>query len=262
MKVIVVKVLTDNYSYLLIDESTKKAAAIDPVEPEKLINAAKSENVEIESILTTHHHWDHAGGNEKMKSLLPNIKVYGGDDRIGAISKILENNEIVRVGDLQVQTLTAPAHTTGHVLYYVKPQLQDDKQCLFTGDTLFIAGCGRLFEGNPEMMYNALYNVIGRLPNETLVYCGHEYTLKNLLFAETVDPDNQDIKKEIEKTNAKLESNQPTVPSTIGKEKLINPFMRVDTQPLIDQYKKANTGTTTVNPIDILGFIRKLKDNF
>jgi len=257
MKVIVVPVLTDNYSYLLIDESTNKAAAIDPAEPEKVIDAAKKENVEIESILTTHHHWDHAGGNEKMVSLLPNIKVYGGDERIGAITKILQDNEIVKVGNLNVKTLKAPAHTTGHVLYYIK----DDKGCIFTGDTLFIAGCGRLFEGNPEMMYNALYNVIGKLPNDTLVYCGHEYTYKNLLFAESVDPSNQSVKEALETTKAKLKANEPTVPSTIGKEKQINPFMRVDTDPLIESYKKA-TNSTTSNPIDILGYIRKLKDNF
>ncbi|EFA75013.1 hydroxyacylglutathione hydrolase [Heterostelium album PN500] len=248
-KVIVVPVLQDNYSYLLVDELTNKAAAIDSVEPEKVLSVAKSNNLTIESILTTHHHWDHAGGNKKMKELLPNVPIYGGDDRVEAISNKVGDNDIINVGELKVRVLFSPAHTSGHVLYYVN---KDDSSCVFTGDTLFIGGCGRLFEGSAAQMYHALYEVIGKLPNDTLVYCGHEYTYKNLLFAKTLEPHNKDLLEMLEFSEKQKEKGQPTVPSTVGLEKSFNPFMRVHLDSTAaQQFKRENPDAS---PIDILGY--------
>eukprot|EP01132_Coremiostelium_polycephalum_P009251 gene9251-11336_t len=256
MKVIVVPVLTDNYSYLLIDEKTNTAAAIDPAEPEKVFAAAKQNNVEIKHILTTHHHMDHAGGNEQIARMHPSIRIHGGDSRILAINTpVLLNNDIINVGLLNVKVLTSPAHTTGHVLYYINDNNDSKESCVFTGDTLFIAGCGRLFEGNPQQMYHALYNVIGNLPDDTKVYCGHEYTLNNLRFAKSIDKDNKDIDDMMEWSREQVSSNKPTVPSSVGLEKKINPFMR-------SHLLGKSLGIENMTTPEILGHIRSLKDKF
>ncbi|GAM21542.1 hypothetical protein SAMD00019534_047170, partial [Acytostelium subglobosum LB1] len=260
MLIVPVPALSDNYSYLLVDTNTNKAAAIDPVNPEGMTLAAQKYGAKIEAILTTHHHNDHAGGNKVMKTLLPETTpVYGGDDRILAITHKVGDNDVINIGDLTIKVLLSPAHTTGHVLYYVSDK--KDTPCLFTGDTLFIAGCGRLFEGSPAQMYHALYNVIGSLPDDTLVYCGHEYTYKNLLFAKSLEPNNQDIlvRNMLEWTEKQLEEKKPTVPSTIGKEKSFNPFMRVHLPSVAEHLLKDVPGSS---PEDVLGHIRKLKDSF
>ncbi|EGG16525.1 hydroxyacylglutathione hydrolase [Cavenderia fasciculata] len=256
MKVIVVPILSDNYSYLLVDETTNKAAAIDCAEPNKVVEAAKQHNVEITSILSTHHHWDHAGGNKQMKELLNNhsLPVIGGDDRIESITQKVNNNETIKVGALNVKVFSSPAHTTGHVLYYVEDEKERN---LFTGDTLFIGGCGRLFEGDPTQMYDALYRVIGQLPEDTKLWVGHEYTVNNLLFAKSLEPDNQDINQMLEWSKQQRTNNLPTIPSTIAKERTFNPFMRVHLNGIFNGIDYSSS-----SPQQILGQIRKLKDNF
>ena len=233
--------VADNYAYLVIDEATKKAACIDPAEPKVVLEAAKKENVELTHILTTHAHWDHAGGNEEMKRLVPNLEVVGGKgDRAQAVMREVGDGDTVLVGSLEVKVLYTPCHTAGHVCYYLEPK--DGRCCVFTGDTMFVAGCGNFNAGTPQQMFHALVEKIGSLPPDTLVYvsdrcpgtcelmgsmqCGHEYTEKNLMYAQTAEPNNQAIKDKLAWVRQQRAQGNPTVPSTVSTEWQINPFLR------------------------------------
>ncbi|KAA0067033.1 hydroxyacylglutathione hydrolase cytoplasmic [Cucumis melo var. makuwa] len=175
MKIHYIRCLEDNYSYLIIDESTKEAAVVDPVEPEKIVNVANEHGVHLKLVLTTHHHWDHSGGNEKIKQLVPGIKVYGGSiDKVKACTDAVENGDKIALGaDVVILSLHTPCHTKGHISYYVSGKEGEDP-AVFTGDTLFVAGCGKFFEGTAEQMYQSLCVTLGSLPKQTRVYCGHE----------------------------------------------------------------------------------------
>lgn len=249
-----VPVLEDNYSYLLIDEDTQKVALVDPVEPAKVLDAAKKQGVTPQCILTTHHHWDHAGGNKDALKSLGNVDCYGGDERIEGLTKQLNDNDTVTVGNLQVKALATAGHTLGHVCYFVEDSKTGQK-AVFTGDCLFSSGCGRLFEGSAKQMLAAL-DKIAELPEETEVYFGHEYTRKNLQFAEHVEPKNEDIKKKV----AWAKANQCTTPSTVKNEKLTNPFMRVRTQELKQSVLSDNE--SGLSDSEILLKVRKMKDSF
>lgn len=254
MKVQILPAWSDNYMYLLIDEDTKEAAIVDPVEPDKVIAAAAAEGVKLTTVLTTHHHPDHAGGNEDLVKKVQGLTVYGGDNRIGALTKAVSHGDQFSVGSLSVRALATPCHTTGHICYYVTGG--GDSPAVFTGDTLFIAGCGRFFEGSPPQMYAALVEILGALPDDTRVYCGHEYTVKNLEYAKTVEPANSAIDDKIAWARQKRAANEPTVPSTIGEEKRFNPFVRVNEASV-----QAHTGTAG-DGIATMGALRKEKDNF
>uniref|UniRef100_U5EWA1 hydroxyacylglutathione hydrolase n=1 Tax=Corethrella appendiculata TaxID=1370023 RepID=U5EWA1_9DIPT len=248
--------LQDNYMYLIIDNNTKKAAIVDPVDPDSVLKAVEDEKVLLESVLTTHHHWDHAGGNEKLvEKFKPNkLRVYGGDDRIGALTDKVGQDDSLKIGDLSVRCFFTPCHTTGHICYYVETPNSEDK-AVFTGDTLFLGGCGRFFEGTAEQMHSALIVKLSGLPDETKVFCGHEYTLQNLKFGHHVEPKNEHILKKIEWSKEKREAGQPTVPGTIGEEKLINPFMRVK-EPDVQKHAGKSDAISTMQSI------RKEKDSF
>ncbi|PFX29497.1 Hydroxyacylglutathione hydrolase, mitochondrial [Stylophora pistillata] len=189
MKVHILPALSDNYMYLVVDDKTQEAAIVDPVEPKKVIDAVHKEGVKLTTVLTTHHHWDHAGGNVELAELVKGLTVCGGDDRIGALNKKVTHGDGLKVGNLDVKCLFTPCHTRGHICYIVSGQ----PSAVFTGDTLFVAGCGKFFEGYPSEMYKALIEVLGKLPADT----------------------------------NKREANEPTVPSSIGDEFKFNPFMRV-----------------------------------
>lgn len=253
MKVQILPALQDNYMYLIIDETSQEAAIVDPVDPDTVACAVQQNNVSLTKVLTTHHHWDHAGGNIKLCKKFNNLQVYGGDERIEALTCKVKHNDIFNIGKLQVQCLSTPCHTTGHICYYITEN--QDVPAVFTGDTLFVAGCGRFFEGTAEQMYKALIEILGSLPNETKVYCGHEYTANNLKFAKHVEPENEAIRQKIEWVRIQREKNNPSVPSTIQEEKLTNPFMRVHEQSVMDH-------TEQKDPIQTMAFLRREKDNF
>ncbi|XP_076285976.1 hydroxyacylglutathione hydrolase, mitochondrial-like isoform X3 [Lasioglossum baleicum] len=253
MKVQVLPALEDNYMYLIIDEATQEAAIVDPVDPDAVISAVQQNNVNLTKVLTTHHHWDHAGGNEKLCKQIGNLQVYGGDDRIGALTNKVKHDDTFNIGELKVQCLATPCHTTGHICYYILGD--QDTPVVFTGDTLFAGGCGRFFEGTAEQMYKALVQVLGSLPNETKVYCGHEYTESNLKFGKHVEPQNEAIIQKIESVRVQRGKFQPTVPSTISEEKQTNPFMRVHEKSVMDHAEKND-------PIETMAFLRLEKDNF
>jgi len=254
MKVVQVPVLSDNIAYLLIDERAAVAAAVDPAEPEKVIAAAKREGVEIVCVMTTHHHWDHAGGNEALLGLIPNLPVYGGDDRIPKLTNKVGNGGAFMVGSIQVDVFFTPCHTTGHVLYVASGDATQPK-ALFSGDTLFIGGCGRFFEGSPSQMYHALIEVVASLPKDTQVFCGHEYTEQNLRFALTIEPNNEALQHKYEWAKAQRARGDSTIPSTVTEELSFNPFMRV-TEASVQE------ATKTHDPIEAMGTLRVLKNDF
>ncbi|XP_072388566.1 hydroxyacylglutathione hydrolase, mitochondrial isoform X1 [Diabrotica undecimpunctata] len=254
MKIKILPALSDNYMYLISCENTKEAAIVDPVEPDTVLEAVKAEGVNLTKILTTHHHWDHAGGNEQLVSKVSGkLQVFGGDKRIGGLTEEVKQGDKFQIGDITVECLFTPCHTSGHICYYLTAPGQDP--AVFTGDTLFIAGCGRFFEGTAEQMYSALVEKLGNLPENTRVFCGHEYTLQNLKFAKFVDKNNQEVLKKIEWAEGQRKKGLPTVPSTIGEEKLYNPFMRVTTS-VIQNHAECSS------PIEAMKSIRKEKDNF
>ncbi|GFO28213.1 hydroxyacylglutathione hydrolase, mitochondrial-like [Plakobranchus ocellatus] len=171
MKVKLLPALADNYMYLIIDEATKKCAVVDPVEPDKVQAALKDEGVELTTVMTTHHHWDHAGGNEKLIEAVGKKEVVGGDSRIGALTRKVGHGDEFKIGNLNVKCLFTPCHTSGHICYFVTGPSNSDP-AVFTGDTLFVAGCGKFFEGSPAQMYSALVEILGVLPGETVQFLG------------------------------------------------------------------------------------------
>jgi len=254
MKIRILPALSDNYMYLLVDQATKEAAIVDPVDPDSVIKAVEEEGVKLTTLLTTHHHWDHAGGNADLIKRVPGLAVLGGDDRIDGVTRKVKHGDELTVGGLHIQCLFTPCHTTGHICYYVT---KDMDKAVFTGDTLFLGGCGRFFEGTAPQMYEALVKILGALPGETKVYCGHEYSLQNLPFGEHVEPDNQHIKDKITWCKDQREATPPlpTVPSTIAEEWLINPFMRVGESTV-----QAHVGET--DPVETMRAVRAEKDDF
>ncbi|KAL6131737.1 hypothetical protein ACLB2K_070111 [Fragaria x ananassa] len=256
MKIHHVACLEDNYAYLIIDESTKEAAVVDPVEPEKVLKAAQEHGAQVKIVLTTHHHWDHAGGNEKIKELVPGIKVYGGsvDNVKGCTDKVDNGDKITLGADTQILSLHTPCHTKGHISYYVTSK-EGEEPAVFTGDTLFVAGCGKFFEGTAEQMHQSLCVTLASLPKPTRVYCGHEYTVKNLQFAQTVEPHNAKIKQKLSWAQQQREAGLPTVPSTIESEMETNPFVRADMPELQEK-------VGCQNGVEALREIRQRKDNW
>ncbi|KJP88363.1 hydroxyacylglutathione hydrolase [Plasmodium fragile] len=258
-EVLVVPSLHDNLAYVIIDEKTKKAACVDPVEPEKILRKIENLNVDLEYVLCTHHHYDHSGGNIRMKELKKKIKVVGSAyEATPGVTEKVYDSQIVRLGDVCVKAIHAPCHTKGHIMYYVykvDDQKNEDKNyapILFTGDTLFIAGCGRFFEGSAKEMFKNIEKVKG-LRKETLIYCGHEYTLNNLRFAMSFEKDNEHMKNKMKEVEEKVNSRKPSVPSTIEQEYLINPFFR--TQHYTEKFD-------TTDEVKILDKLRELKNNF
>ena len=192
MPIVTVAQLSDNYAYLVIDDGSKDCAVVDCAEPDKVIAAAKSHGAKIVAVLTTHWHGDHCGGNNEIASKVPGLKVYGASaegGRIPALTNPVADGDRIRIGALEGRVIGIPAHTNGHVAYYF-PTLS----AVFTGDTMFVGGCGRVFEGKASTMVASLKK-LAALPDSTQVYCGHEYTEKNLRFALTLEPGNQALAK-------------------------------------------------------------------
>lgn len=191
-----------------------------------------------------------------MKQLVPGIKVYGGSlDKVKGCTDAVDNGDTLSLGhDLNILALHTPCHTKGHISYYVTGK-DGESPAVFTGDTLFVAGCGKFFEGTAEQMHQSLCVTLASLPKPTLVYCGHEYTVKNLEFALTVEPNNEKIQQKLSWARQQRQANLPTIPSTLEEELETNPFMRVN-NPEIQEKLGCKS------PIDTLREIRNKKDQW
>jgi hydroxyacylglutathione hydrolase len=252
MRTVVVPNRTDNYSYLLIDDKTRNAAALDTFDVLKIKAAAEEIGVKIVANLTTHHHHDHSGGNVKFAATYPGVPIYGGSHNIPKLTNLVKDQDEFTIGDLQVRCLATPCHTQDSICYFVTDTTdKNTPTAVFTGDTLFIAGCGRFFEGDGAQMHTAL-SYLGTLPNDTVVYVGHEYTNANVAFAKSIDPHNDAITRlaEIAKKNEIT-----TGLTTIGDEKEWNVFMRLGS----DAVRKA-TGASADSDISKGAIMDKLRD--
>jgi len=245
--------LTDNYAYIIYDNISKSVGAVDPSESSPIIYFLKKKNLKLNYILNTHHHFDHIGGNEELKKIY-NAKVVGfkGDKhRIPGIDITLENNEKWIFGNSQIKILHIPGHTLGHICFFFEKE-----KIAFTGDTLFSLGCGRIFEGDHNQMLRSL-NKIKKLPNDTMIYCGHEYTYKNAKFCMKYDSNNIDLKNKFEKIKRLRSSNLPTIPSSLEDELKSNIFLRCDQNDL-----KIKLNMKNEEDFKVFRKVRDLKDIF
>lgn len=249
--------LRDNYIFLLHDPKTGTATVVDPAEPEPVFRSLKDLGARLTAILNTHHHGDHVGANLDLLQSFPEVVVYGGAEDRGRIphqQRFLQEGDRIVIADRTAEVLFVPGHTRAHIAYYFPPLAADKPGDLFCGDTLFAGGCGRLFEGTPAQMVQSL-SKIRNLPDNTRVWCAHEYTLRNLEFAVTIEPNNSDLTRRLAATQAARYRHEPTIPSTLGIEKLTNPFLRWDA-PAVQQAMQS------ANAVETFARLRRLKDQF
>ena len=239
MQVEIIPCLQDNYSYLIIDDKTNSACVIDPGEADPIINFLKNRNINLKYILNTHHHYDHIGGNKDLKKKFGSVIVAFKEDadRIPEIDILVEDNQVWQAENFIAKIIHVPGHTSGHICFHFFKE-----KLVFTGDTLFSLGCGRIFEGTYKEMFESL-NKIKSLPEETKVFCGHEYTLNNSKFCIIYDHQNLNLKKKIESIKQQTQDQLPTIPSTIKDELECNIFLRT-------------------NDLESFSKLRDLKDNF
>jgi hydroxyacylglutathione hydrolase len=255
-----VPVLKDNYCWILHDPKSGATGVVDPAEKEPIMARLAFHGWTLTHILNTHHHWDHTGANLELKKAFNNqVTIVGPKadaDRIPGIDVELQDGDVYSLGD-GIKTSTCvcfdtPGHTKGHVTYYF-----EDSKALFPGDTLFSMGCGRLFEGTPEQMWNSLQKLVG-LPDDTKVFCAHEYTLSNAMFAVHVDPTNkilEDRKHEVEECRRQ---GIPTIPTVLSVEKETNPFLR----PWSQEIRASLNIPKDASDAEAFGVIRRAKDSF
>jgi hydroxyacylglutathione hydrolase len=257
MKVIIIPNSFDNYAYLIICEKSGEAAVLDPGEFYPVYRELEKHEIRLRSVYCTHHHGDHIGGLGELRDKFDGLTICGSAEdagRIPGMNRSLTEKSEVCVGEIAGQVLTTPGHTKGSICYSFNGHL-------FTGDTLFGGGCGRLFEGTPLQMYESLNVKIKKLPMETKIYFGHEYTAQNLKFARFVEPDNMEIETRLKEISSKQSSSQITTPSSMQLECATNPFLRCGEEGVI---KKA-VEKFQVDPLDLLAVftaIRRMKDKY
>ena len=253
MDIDIIPCLDDNYSYLIKDNFTNIVAIVDPSDFNTCNDLINKKYKKLDFILNTHHHFDHVGGNTELKKKY-NSKVLGFEkdkNRIPEIDILLKDGQEFKIGNLNFKTIFIPGHTSGHIAFYLKKE-----KIIFTGDTLFSLGCGRIFEGTYQQMFDSL-NRIKNLPGDTKIYCGHEYTKNNLGFCLKFNPNNNYLKDIEKKVEEKIKDKIPTIPSTIKEEIQTNIFLRYDDLDVKDalNLKKASD-------LEIFTKLRELKDNF
>lgn len=270
MRVIPIPVRKDNYSYLIVDDTANEAAAVDPYTPSKVKEAADQLGVRVVAGLTTHHHHDHSGGNQEFAQLYPGIPIYGGSHQSPALTQLVKGDDQFTIGNaLNVRCIATPCHTQDSICYYVTDAASPSSStsdggagagtgagdgAVFTGDTLFIAGCGLFFEGTGAEMH-AAFERLAALPDATVAYVGHEYTTANLRFARTVDPQNAALAR-----LGELVAQHPVTVghTTIGDEKEWNVFWRLASEPV----RAATKAEPDESPSVIMDKLRSLKNSF
>ena len=253
MNIEIIPCLNDNYSYLVKDDQTNTVAIIDPSEFGPCNEKINLKYKKLDFILTTHHHFDHVGGNTELKKKYGS-RVLGFENdkkRIPAIDILLKDGQEFKIGSLNFKTIFIPGHTSGHIAFYFEKE-----KVVFTGDTLFSLGCGRVFEGTYQQMFDSL-NKIKRLPEDTKIYCGHEYTKSNLEFCLKFNPNNNHLRNKEKAIEAKVKNKKPTIPSTIRDEIQTNIFLRYDNLDVKNALNLKNA-----SDLEIFTKLRDLKDNF
>ncbi|EGP09520.1 hydroxyacylglutathione hydrolase [Bradyrhizobiaceae bacterium SG-6C] len=243
--------LSDNFGYLIHDPATGATASIDAPEAAPIIAALEREGWKLTDILVTHHHADHVGGIAELKAKYK-CRVVAPFDKKAAIHDVdlrVKEGETVKVGNLTARVLETPGHTLDHISY-----MFDDDRALFCADTLFSIGCGRVFEGTYPMMWESLLK-LRALPNDTRIYCGHEYTASNVKFALGIEPDNPALKARAEEVAKLRAANQPTIPTLMRDEKEANTFLRADVPSVATAL-----GMAGKSPADVFGEIRERKN--
>lgn len=256
VEVFIRPVRSDNFSYLIWEKSANVCAVVDPFSPRGLVDLAKSLGAPITTSLTTHRHDDHSGGNLELATLVPGVEIVGStyENVPGATLQMSDGETLtLRGGSLTFKALHTPCHTNGHLCFVT----ETDTPAVFSGDTLFVGGCGRFFEGDGKAMEHSLNKVLASLPDNCLVLCGHEYTVSNLRFAAAIDGNNEAVKRKLEWASGQIASNLHTIPSTIGEEKTYNPFMRTS-----DRTMKLDVDLPDATAAEVMTAIRAKKDKF
>jgi hydroxyacylglutathione hydrolase len=253
LEIVQIPVLTDNYVYLVREPGTGAVGVVDPAVAEPVERELDARRWRLTHVINTHHHGDHTGGNLRLKARYGATVVGPRADRgrIPGIDIDVGDGEDWAFGRETARVFDVPGHTRGHIAYWFK-----DSRALFCGDTMFSLGCGRLFEGTPAQMWNSL-GKLRALPDDTRVYCAHEYTESNGRFARTVDPANPDLMRRIDEVKRLRAEGRPTVPSLLGEERRANPFLRAD-QPAL----AANLGLPAGDPVAVFAEVRRRKDVF
>lgn len=245
--------LSDNYGVLIHDVGAGVTASIDAPDAAAVEAALQAKGWQLTHILVTHHHQDHTQGNEHLKAAThcEIIGPTGEADKVPGIDKRVGEGDTFKFGSYDVEVMVTPGHTAGHIIYYIPAA-----KVAFVGDTLFAMGCGRVFEGNMEQMWSGVAK-IAKLPPETVLYCGHEYTVANAEFAISVEPGNTALQKRLAEVKALRASGKPTLPTTVAKELATNPFIRADSPEI-----RANLGLQNASDAEVFAEVRTRKNNF
>ena len=250
ISILTIPQLKDNYSFIIKEKDNNKAIIIDPAESHSIIKCIKKNGLHIKAILLTHHHNDHTAG---VKDILnyTSVNVYSPNKEIYGTTKIVNDGDLINLDFMKLKVIATPGHTNDHVVFY-----DSDSKILFSGDSLFRLGCGRVFEGTNKQMFSSI-NKINDLDNDTMVYCGHEYTLSNLRFLQSIFPLHPEFKSLKKKINLQIFNTSTSIPFNLGEEKALNPFLS-NKSPHYRKFKKDNNFTD----IQMFTYLRDLKNNF
>ena len=254
LKISPINAFTDNYIWLI--QTNEGNTLVDPGDSKPIISTIDKLGITIDDILITHHHFDHIGGLESLKPLIKGSVIGPKNNAIDLLDKHVSEGDIIESIGLQFSVFEVPGHTLDHIAFYS----ETEKEVLFCGDTIFSCGCGRVFEGTFEQMNHSLEKLMN-LPSKTEIYCAHEYTLSNLQFALMAEPDNVDLKEYELNSKNKRERNIPTIPTTLGQELQINPFLRVAETSLREAISDKLDHSNITSNAEVFGFLRSWKDS-
>ena len=260
----IIPALSDNFIYLY-RYSSSSALVVDPSDSSSVLQIIEKRKLNLSTVLVTHHHWDHIAGAAELKSKT-NCQIIGGDKhRIPGIDTVVDDGQTLTIGSADIQVIATPGHTRTSVCYYMPPTNDNKSGILWTGDTLFVGGCGRLLECDAQVMLNSLRK-LASLPEATRLYCGHDYTVENYEFALTIQPNNQTVKQRLQQVKQAQkdgprrfasQSEEAGVPSTILQERITNPFLRVDTPEI-----KNALNMSQASMVEVFAELRRRKDAF